>query len=299
MVEERKDQLCLVLCPMGPPGSAKRDRMDGIFREVVRPVVEELGYRAEVAIHGKNPSIVTEGIVSMLIEADLVIVDLHGHDGNVMYGMAIRHAAGKPIVQMIPEGEELPFDVAGSNTVTYDSSVHQLHRWRQDLTAALRAVADGRLESTPVARASLVRGLQAAAKISMFPGLQAQVGGRDVVWGESSPRVERVRDENERPGLLWNSSVSRSGWMNDLHLALASHSLADLLDVLKVDLEEVENDLLLVAVYEIGENDLSPTRMMSTYKTRGFEEDAAEVAHRILTRLDRDVRRMRNMRRSV
>ena len=298
MVEEKKDQFCLVLCPVGPAGSPKRDRMNGIFHEVIKPVVEEFGYRAEVAIHGKNPDIVTESIVTMLIEADVVIVDLHGHDGNVMYGMAIRHATGAPIVQMVPEGEGLPFDVAGSNTVTYDFSVHRLDQWRKDLATALRAVADGRLESNPVARASLVRGLQTFAKTSMFAGLQAQVGGRDVAPVDFSPPVERARDEGERPGLLWNSSVSRSGWMSDLQLALASHSLAGLLDSFKVDLEEVENELILVSVYSIGD-DRSDPRMISTYKTRGFEEDSTDVADRILARLDRDLRRMRNMNKSI
>ena len=180
MAEEKK-KFCFVVCPVGPRGSEVRDRMDGIFNEVVAPVVEEFGYRAEIAIHDKSPGIVTEGIVAKLIEADLVIVDLHSHNGNVMYGMALRHATGEPIIQMIPEGEELPFDIAGSNTVTYDFSVHRLARWRKDLRTALQAVADGRAASNPVARANMVRGLRAVARTSMFPGLQAQVGSTDVV----------------------------------------------------------------------------------------------------------------------
>ena len=295
---EEKRRFCLVVCPVGPRGSETRDRMDGIFNEVIAPVAEEFGYRAEIAIHDKNPIIVTEGIVTKLIEADLVIADLHGHDGNVMYGMALRHATGEPIIQMIPEGKELPFDISGSNTVTYEFSIHQLDRWRKDLRTAFQTVADGKVTSNPVARASMVRRLQVVAKTSMFPGLQAQVGSTDTVLKDSSTQVGRPRDdlrrESVRPGLLWKSSVTRGGWMNDLHRALAAHSPAGMLDSFKVDLEEVDGDLIRVTVHNVDGSEPAATRVISRYRIKAFEEDATEVAHRIWARVDLDVRRIRD-----
>ena len=235
--------------------------------------------------------------MTKLIEADRVIADLHGHNGNVMYGMALRHATGEPIIQMIPEGEELPFDISGSNTVTYDFSIHQLDRWRKDLRSAFQTVADGKVASNPVARASMVRRLQAVAKTSMFPGLQAQVGSTDAVLEDSSPQVGRPRDDlprdSVRPGLLWKSSVTRSGWMNDLHRALAAHSPDGMLDSFRVDLEEVDGDLIRVTVHNVDGYEPSATRVISRYTIKGFEEDATEVAHRIWARVDLDVRRIK------
>ena len=293
---EAKKKFCFVVCPIGPRGSETRDRMDGTFNEVIAPVAEEFSYRAEIAIHDKSPGIVTEAIVTKLIEADLVIADLHGHNGNVMYGMALRHATGEPIIQMIPEGEELPFDIGGSNTVTYDFSVHQLGRWRKDLRTAFQTVADGKVASNPVARASMVRGLQAVSRTSMFPGLQEQVGGTDAVLKDPSPQVERPRDdlvrESVQPGLLWKSSVSRSGWMNDLQGALATHPPARMLDSFRVDLVEVDRDFVQVTVYEVDGDEPSATRVISSFRIRAFEEDAAEVMHRIWARIDLDVRRV-------
>ena len=295
---EEKRKFCFVVCPVGPRGSQPRDRMDGIFNEVIAPVAEEFGYRAEIAIHDKNPSIVTEGIVTKLIEADLVIADVHGHDGNVMYGMALRHATGEPIIQMIPEGEKLPFDISGSNTVTYEFSIHQLDRWRKDLRTAFQTVADGKVAVNPVARASMVRRLQAVAKTSMFPGLQAQVGSTDRVLKDSSTQVGRPRDdlrrESVRPGLLWKSSVTRGGWMNDLHRALAAHSPDGMLDSFKVDLEEVDGDLIRVTIHNVDGSEPAATRVISRYRIKAFEEDATEVAHRIWARVDLDVRRIRD-----
>ena len=110
----------------------------------------------------------------------------------------------------------------------------------------------------------------------------------------TAPRVERVRDDLDsiRPGLLWDSSVTRSDWMNDLHRALATHSLAAMLDSFRVDLKEVDGDLVLVTVHRVDGDEPSATRMISKYKIRAFKEDAAEAANRIWSRVDLDVRRI-------
>ena len=199
MVERKGDQSCFVVFPIGPGGSVNRDRIDGIFREVIEPIADEFGYRAEIAIPSDNPSVITEGIVSRLIEADLVVADLHGRDGNVMYEVAIRHGTGEPIIHMIPEGEEPLFDLTGANTITYEFLVHQLDRWRDDLRSAFQAVFDVRVGSNPFARASMVRGLQAVAKTSVFPVLEAQARGSEAAREAASPERAAASLELERP----------------------------------------------------------------------------------------------------
>ena len=295
MAEEKKNT-CLLVCPIGPRGSEIRDRMEGMFNEVIAPVAEEFGYRSEIAIHDKNPSIVTEGIVTKLMEAALVIVDLLGHNGNVMYGMALRHATSEPIIHMIPDGEEPPFDIAGTTTVTYNFSIHGLAQWREDLRTAFQSVADGKVGTDPVARASILRGLQGVARTSMLPGLQAQVGGSNADLKDSSPHVGRARAnvirESVRPGLLWKSSVTRSDWMNDLHRAVATHAPNGMLDSFRVDLEEMNRDHIQVMVYKVDGDEPSATRVISRYRIRAFGEDTTEVAHRIWARVDLDVQRI-------
>ena len=152
-------KFCFYVCPIGAPGSEIRTHSDGYLREVIEPVATEAGYRVERADHDKAPGMVTDVIVNKLIDADLVIADLRGQNPNVMYEVAIRHAASKPIVQMIPEEEKLPFDIGGVNTIEYDPSVNGLERGRAHLRDALTAVGRGDAGYNPVSRAAMLRGL--------------------------------------------------------------------------------------------------------------------------------------------
>ncbi len=159
---EDKRPFCFVVCPIGHPGSDTRKRSDGIFQEIISPVIGgEFGYRVERADHDKGPGMVTESVITKLIEAELVIADLHGHNPNVMYEVAIRHATGDPMIQMIEDGEDLPFDIAGLNTIKYEFHPASFGRWRSHLQEAVHAVQRGDHGSNPVAQSAVYRALKA------------------------------------------------------------------------------------------------------------------------------------------
>ena len=80
--------------------------------------------------------------------------------------------------------------------------------------------------------------------------------------------------------------------MNDLQGAVATHPPARMLNSFRVDLEEVDRDFVQVTVYEVDGDEPSATRVISSFRIRAFEEDAAEVMHRIWARIDLDVRRV-------
>jgi hypothetical protein len=153
-------KLCFVISPIGTASSETRKRSDGFLREVIKPVAEEFGYYVERADEDKSPGVVTDRIIGKVIDADLVIADLHGHNPNVMYEVAIRHATDKPLVQMAEEGELLPFDIGNLSTVFYDPSVAGLQKWRADLRQAIEGSHRVTGGSNPVVRAGLMRTLQ-------------------------------------------------------------------------------------------------------------------------------------------
>jgi hypothetical protein len=114
------EKLCFVIAPIGDEDSEVRKRSDQIFKHVIEPIAKVRGYRAMRADHLTKLGSITTDIVEHILVDALVIADLTGHNPNVMYELAIRHAVRKPVVQMIQKGEKLPFDIAQQRTIPID-----------------------------------------------------------------------------------------------------------------------------------------------------------------------------------
>jgi hypothetical protein len=126
---------CFFIVPIGEPGSPERGRSDDILDYLVRPVCAPLGYAVERADQIAEPGLITPKIIKRLVESDLVVADLAGHNPNVFYELAIRHFLGKPVVQLIDKVTRIPFDVFNFNTIRVD---HQSLQSVDSAKAALR-----------------------------------------------------------------------------------------------------------------------------------------------------------------
>ena len=127
---------CFVISPLDSEGSPTRVRSDDVLDFIVKPALEKCEsyeippLRADQLPH---PGRITRQIIDHLLKADLVIADLTDHNPNVFYELAIRHAARKPVVQIIHVKDKIPFDVANQRTIFYD---------HQNLRLASKAIDD-------------------------------------------------------------------------------------------------------------------------------------------------------------
>jgi hypothetical protein len=118
-----KELTCFVVAPIGADGSETRKRSDQVLRHVIDPVITELGFAKAVrADKISDGGLITRQVIDNIWSADLVVADLTGSNPNVFYELALRHAFGKPFVQVavgtVPE--QLPFDVADQRTIFFD-----------------------------------------------------------------------------------------------------------------------------------------------------------------------------------
>ena len=111
---------CFVISPIGEAESETRKRSDQVIRHIIRPAVEECGYKAVRADEIDKPGIITSQVIQHVVSDPLVIADLSETNPNVFYELAIRHAIKKPLVQIIQKGERIPFDIAGTRTIHFD-----------------------------------------------------------------------------------------------------------------------------------------------------------------------------------
>lgn len=148
------EKTCFIIAPIGEPKTDVRKRSDQIFDYLIVPALKELGYIPERSDRVPDPGIITTQIIQSLVEAPLVIADLTDHNPNVFYELAVRHAVGKPVIQMIQKGQKLPFDVAGNRTIIVDypdlGGVAEAQKELEKQARAVLTPKEGRRSDNPI-----------------------------------------------------------------------------------------------------------------------------------------------------
>lgn len=135
---------CFIVSPIGEDNSDVRRRSNQVMKYVINPAVERVGYTTTRADLTNESGQITTQIITQLLNADLVVADLTDHNPNVFYELAIRHAFGKPFIQIIDKKGRLPFDVAGQWTVFFDyRDLDSVDEAKRQIEAAARAIAQG------------------------------------------------------------------------------------------------------------------------------------------------------------
>lgn len=182
-----KKGVCFVIAPIGEEDTDIRRRSDQVLNHIIAPAANECGYTPLRADKISEPGLITPQIIQHLVDDPLVIADLTGHNPNVFYELAVRHAVRKAVVQIIQAGERIPFDVAGTRTIEFDhrdlDSVAHCH---QEMVRQIRTVEkDVSQVDTPISVAIDLQSLRrsdnpleksTADIISMLQDLRAAVG---------------------------------------------------------------------------------------------------------------------------
>jgi hypothetical protein len=155
-------KICFVIAPIGATGSDTRSRSDKIFQHIISPVVTECGYEPLRTDFDTRPGMIGRQIINYLVDAELVIADLTGHNANVFYELAIRHMVKKPIVQLMQDGERLPVDLIQSRTIFVDhKDLDSVAKCKTDLADQILAVEkDPSLVDNPISETFLLKALE-------------------------------------------------------------------------------------------------------------------------------------------
>jgi hypothetical protein len=145
---EVDQRTCFVVSAFGSSADEQRSH-NQVLRHLVQKVLEPT-YNVVRADQIDDEGLITNQIIEHLLEDDLVIADLTGLNPNVFYEVAVRHAARKPIVHLITQGQEIPFDVANMRAVPY--ALHDpdvLEEAQDDLKRKVRAIEASDFEAAP------------------------------------------------------------------------------------------------------------------------------------------------------
>ena len=152
---------CFVICPIGEDGSETRRRSDQMLRYVYEPAIGKFGYEIVRADKILKSGLITSQIINLILECDLVVADLTENNPNVYYELALRHATGKPFIQVALKGQKIPFDIAGLRTIFVDlTNPDSIENAKSELDGYVQEFKKGHKADSPVSLAKNVRLLQ-------------------------------------------------------------------------------------------------------------------------------------------
>lgn len=94
-----------------------------VYKHLLKPACEEAGYIVRRADEVKQSNYIIIDILKKIIDADIVVCDLSGHNPNVLYELGIRHAFNKPVLLLKDNRTEKVFDIQGLRYTQYDYSL--------------------------------------------------------------------------------------------------------------------------------------------------------------------------------
>jgi hypothetical protein len=114
-----------------------------LYREVIRPEAEKLGFRVVRLDELPGPGIIFEDIKRQIAESKLVIAEIMAPNQNVFYELGYAHALNKPTILLAQRGKELPFDIRSYRVIFYDDTIGGKPELERSLREHLLAVLQG------------------------------------------------------------------------------------------------------------------------------------------------------------
>jgi hypothetical protein len=135
-----KRRRCFVISPIGRRGSDVRKHADRVFDSLIKPATEMCGLEAYRSDHLPEPGRISEQMFRAILRDDCSIVLLTGNNPNVFYELAVAQCAEKPVILLLKEGDDLPFDIWDLRCIYYDPDLRSFDDSITTLTGHIRSL---------------------------------------------------------------------------------------------------------------------------------------------------------------
>ena len=141
---------CFVIMPFGNPqeDAELANKLTQIYEDWIKPTVEGIQltgnnddkivcHRGDKDFH---PGDIITHIIENLVSSEIVIADLTGRNPNVFYELGVRHATSNNTILIAENLEDIPFDLRGLRTISYEYTPGGMRRFEGELKKAVEAI---------------------------------------------------------------------------------------------------------------------------------------------------------------
>lgn len=134
-----KKKTCFIITPIGEEGTSIRRHIEGIIDACIVPVLKD-DFDISVSHRKYDAGSIGKSIIKDIYYSDLVIANLTALNPNVMYELAVRHCAAKPIIIIAEKGTILPFDIKDNRTIFYENDAFGSLVLKEDLMRSIKNI---------------------------------------------------------------------------------------------------------------------------------------------------------------
>lgn len=211
---------CFVVSPIGDKGSEIRKAADDVYELIIEPALEKFGFTVTRADKISSVGSITTDVIEQLQNADLCVIDISGHNANVMYECGRRHETGKPYILIAREGEKLPFDINTIRTFFYN-----LERPRE-IRVIVKNVQEAVSRMLQEGFQSTSSGESLASVVDLLRRIERKV---DSLHGTPSPSIQNA--QTGPAAIVVNELVQKLGIVDAWNYAM-SQADTELMDAL-------------------------------------------------------------------
>ncbi len=100
--------------------SGKKINLDKVYREIIKPVVEDCGYECIRGDEVLDSGLIDESMYYGILESDLVVADISTLNPNAIYELGVRHGVRRfRTIIMMESKDQFFFDLNHSRTIKY------------------------------------------------------------------------------------------------------------------------------------------------------------------------------------